>query len=194
LQDISRKHPNFGLTLDGSAVWRWRHLYRIVVDLATSLGTATVIIFGVMGLAYRSLRIGLISIIPNMLPLAFTGACLVYAGMSLELVSVCAFTVCLGIAVDDTIHFLTRFQEEQARTTDHLPAIRRAFTAVGTGMIMTTLVLVTGFCTVLFSDSRDHRIFASMSVLTLSMALVADLFVLPALLACFAKKAEARQP
>lgn len=69
-------------------------------------------IFLVLTMAYRSIRIGLIALIPNFFPLAFTGTWLVATGHSLELAMVCAFTVCLGIAVDDTIHFLTRYREE----------------------------------------------------------------------------------
>jgi predicted RND superfamily exporter protein len=186
LERIAAEFPAFTFHLDGSAVWRWRNLYQIVVDLAASLGSAAVIIFGVLAMAYRSLRIGLISIIPNVFPLAVTGTFLVLAGQSLEVVSVCAFTVCLGIAVDDTIHFLTRFQEERAETQDDDEAIRRAFAAAGTGMIMTTLVLVVGFATVVFSDMREQRIFAAMGALTVATALVGDLILLPALLLRFA--------
>ena len=185
---IQTAHPGFELSLSGSAVRRWRNLYQIVVDLAASLGTATLIIFVVLAFVYRSVRIGLISIIPNMFPLATTGAYLVFTGQALELVSVCAFTVCLGIAVDDTIHFLTRFEEERKRTDSEHEAIRRAFTGVGTALIMTTVIVVAGFSTVLFSDSRDHRIFATMGTLTIATALFGDLVFLPALLARFAKK------
>jgi hypothetical protein len=108
-------------------------------------------------------------------------------------VSVCAFTVCLGIAVDDTIHFLTRFQEERPETQDDREAIRRAFAAAGTGMIMTTLVLVVGFATVIFSDMREQRIFAAMGALTVATALVGDLVLLPALLLRFAPPAPRRK-
>lgn len=188
LAALQATHPEFELSLSGSAVRRWKNLYQIVVDLATSLGTATLIIFAVLACVYRSLRIGLISIIPNMFPLAITGTYLVITGQALELVSVCAFTVCLGIAVDDTIHFLTRFEEERKKTHDQQEAIRRAFTGVGTALIMTTVILVAGFSTVLFSDSRDHRIFATMGTLTIGTALFGDLIFLPALLARFAKK------
>ncbi|MEX2139866.1 MAG: efflux RND transporter permease subunit [Pirellulales bacterium] len=186
LERIAAEFPAFRFELTGTAVWRWRNLYQIVVDLAASLGSAAVIIFGVLAMAYRSLRIGLISIVPNVFPLAVTGTFLVLAGQSLEVVSVCAFTVCLGIAVDDTIHFLTRFQEERTETQDDQEAIRRAFAAAGTGMIMTTLVLVVGFATVLFSDMREQRIFAAMGALTVATALVGDLLLLPALLLRFA--------
>jgi predicted RND superfamily exporter protein len=187
LKRIAEQHPAFTFELAGSAAWRWRNLYQIVVDLAMSLGSAAVIIFGVLGLAFRSVRIGLISIIPNVFPLAVTGTFLVLTGQSLEVVSVCAFTICLGIAVDDTIHFLTRFQEERDAARSDFEAIQRAFTGAGTGMIMTTLVLVVGFATVLFSDMREQRIFASMGALTLASALVGDLILLPALLLRFAR-------
>jgi predicted RND superfamily exporter protein len=186
LESIAAEFPVFRFELSGTAVWRWRNLYQIVVDLAASLGSAAVIIFGILALAYRSLRIGLISIVPNVFPLAVTGTFLVLAGQSLEVVSVCAFTVCLGIAVDDTIHFLTRFQEERAETRDDREAIRRAFAGAGTGMIMTTLVLVVGFATVIFSDMREQRIFATMGALTVAAALLGDLILLPALLLRFA--------
>lgn len=188
LSEIATKHPGFVLSLSGSAVWRWENLYQIVQDLTASLGTAMIIIFVVLSVVYRSLRMGLISILPNVFPLAVTGSFLALTGQSLEMVSVCAFTVCLGIAVDDTIHFLTRFEEERARHVDQKEAIRKAFTGVGTALVMTTIVLVAGFSTVVFSDSRDHRIFASMGVLTISSALFGDLVFLPALLARFAPK------
>jgi len=183
LEQLEREFPDFQFNLSGRAVWRWENLYQIVVDLAASLGTASMIIFGVLALVYRSLRLGLISIVPNMFPLVFTGAYLAVSGYNLEIVMVCCFTVCLGIAVDDTIHFLTRYQEEQQRTADENAAIRRAFTGVGTALIMTTTVLVIGFTTVMFSESRDHKIFATMGALTIGAALFGDLVFLPALLA-----------
>ena len=188
LSRISRDHPEFRLVLEGEAVWRWRHLYQIVVDLAASLGSAALIIFVVLGFCYRSLRIGLIAVIPNVFPLAVTGTWLVLSGHSLEIVSVCALTVCLGIAVDDTIHFLTRYQESCETAVSVEDAVRQAFGNVGVAMVMTTVVLVTGFATVASSDSRDHHIFATMGTLTISSALLGDLILLPALLAWFAPK------
>lgn len=187
LSELARRHPHFQFTLRGSAVWRWENLYQIVVDLLASLGTAALIIFVVLGVVYRSVRIGLISVFPNLFPLTIAGVYLVMIGQSLEIVTVCAFTVCLGIAVDDTIHFLTRFQEERAHA-DIDDAIRRAFTSVGTALLITTVVLVTGFSSVFFSDSRDHIIFASMGAITIGSALLADILFLPALLAWLLKR------
>ena len=194
LNELMAAHPGFSWDLDGSAARRWRDLYRIVLDLATSLGTAIVIIFVVLTVAYRSLRIGLISITPNLFPLVATGTALVCVGQNLELVSVCSFTVCLGIAVDDTIHFLTRFREEQERGGSRNAAIRRAFVGVGTALVMTTVVLILGFATAMLSDSRAHQIFAAMGIMTIGTALFADLLFLPALLSQFADDPPGRLP
>ena len=185
LAELQSQRKDFQIRLTGRAVERWENLYQIVVDLAISLGTASLIIFMVLAVVYRSLRLGLISIIPNVFPLAITGTLLWLFGQSLEIVSVCAFTVCLGIAVDDTIHFLTRYREEECKTEDRRLAIRRSFVGVGTALIMTTVVLIIGFSTALLSDSRDHRIFAIMGILTIGSALFADLVFLPALLLRF---------
>ena len=190
LASLVEQHPGFETRMTGDSIWRWENLYEIVVDLATSLGVASLIIFAVLAMVYRSFRIGLISIVPNCFPLAVAGTWLALSGQSLEVVTVCAFTVCLGIAVDDTIHFLTRYIEELNRTDDDEEAIRRAFTGVGTALIMTTIVLVAGFSTVLLSDSRDHFLFASMGAITLTAALFADLVFLPALLARFVQRPE----
>ncbi|MDB5335067.1 MAG: hypothetical protein JWN70_686 [Planctomycetaceae bacterium] len=186
LSQIVSKHPDFNLSLAGSAIHRWRDLYRITMDLGSSLGSETVIIIFVLGLVFRSIRIALIAMIPNVFPLVLCATWMVFTGQPLEIVTVCSFTICLGIAVDDTIHFLTRFQEELPRSTSRKQAIRSTFEAVGTSMLMTTMVLVVGFSTVTFSDMRDQRIFASMGVLTMITAMVGDLVILPALLAVYA--------
>lgn len=188
IAEIQTEHPGFTCELSGSAIWRWRNLYQIVLDLFSSLGSEAVIIFGVMMVAYRSIRLGLISIIPNAFPLAVAAVYMVITGQPLEVVSVCSFTICLGIAVDDTIHFLTRYQEECLIAQSRDDAIRRSFANAGTGMIMTTVILVAGFSTVLFSGLRDHQVFAKMGALTIVAAFFGDLVLLPALLACYGPK------
>lgn len=187
LQAIQKQHQSFTLELRGSAVWRWQNLQQIVVDLAYSLGSASIVIFMVLTIAYRSIRIGLIALVPNFFPLAFTGTWLVATGQSLELAMVCAFTVCLGIAVDDTIHFLTRYREESDEKSDE-DAIRSAFVSTGTALIMTTVILTVGFSTVIMSGMREQRIFATMGCLTISSALLGDLIFLPPMLAYFRKR------
>ena len=186
-EKMEAEQPGYRFELGGSAVRRGRDLYKIVLDLARSLGTASIIIFIMMALAYRSLRIGLISVVPNLFPLVVTATVLVLMGLPLEIASVCSFTVCLGIAVDDTIHFLTRFRSELEQSQDLQHAIRRSFVGVGTAMVITTLIMMVGFGTVLGSDMPSHRSFSAMAVSTIGSALIGDLLFLPALLARFGK-------
>ena len=182
LAEWSAKQSDIELRLEGRPVQISRDLYQIVTDLRTSLGTATITSLVVLAVVYRSARVGLVSIIPNLFPLVATGALLVMVGKSLDLSSVCAFVVCLGIAVDDTIHFLSRFRQEMVETTHVSDAIERTIVGVGSALLMTTVILVAGFATLLLSDLPGHRTFAGMACVTISAALLGDLVALPAIL------------
>jgi len=188
LVELKKEFPGCHFALYGSPVSRGRQLYQIVVDLTTSLGTASIIILITMALVYRSWKIGLITIVPNMFPLVVTATYLLVIGQPLEIASVCSFTVCLGIAVDDSIHFLSRYQDERREGKSPVDAVRATFIGVGTALITTTVVLIAGFGTVLTSDLPGHRTFASMACWTIGAALLGDLIFLPALLLCFDKK------
>ncbi len=190
LLQIESRQPGLTLELQGDAIWRWQNLYKIVTDLTASLGSASVVIFLVLSVAYRSLRLGLISIVPNILPLLGAASFMALTGQPLEIVGVCCFTICLGIAVDDTIHFLSRYKEELKSGKEHRLVIEEAFQGVGTGLTMTTIVLVAGFASVLFSETRDHRVFGTLGIITLLMALVCDMLFLPALLSYFHRPAD----
>lgn len=188
LADIAAKNAGLKLTLSGEPVSRGRNLHRIVTDLAASLGSAALIIFVVLAIAFRSLRLGLIAVIPNVFPLAVTAAVMLLLDHPLEIASVCSFTVCLGIAVDDTIHYMSRYREEIARGCDVPTAVRRAFEGVGAAMIVTTVVLLAGFASVLLSELPGHRYFSAMAVSTIAAALIGDLLILPAMLVRFAAR------
>lgn len=159
----------------------------MIRDLARSLGAAALFIFLVIGIALRSASLGIISIVPNVFPLAGTGALLALAGAPLQFTSVLVFTVCLGIAVDDTIHFLVHFRREMKTGRDIQAAIRGSIASVGHVMIITTLILIAGLCVLLLSGMPTLRLFGLLSIVALGLALLADLFFLPALLLYFRK-------
>jgi predicted RND superfamily exporter protein len=138
-----------------------------------------------IAVAFRSFTVGLLSIVPNLLPLALTGTILYWLGLPLEIASVCSFTVCLGIAVDDTIHFLTRYRFECQQGHDVCEAVRRAVQGVGGALLITTVILVSGFATVLVSELPAQRTFSAMACTTITSALLGDLVFLPAMLIYF---------
>ncbi|MFP6619192.1 MAG: efflux RND transporter permease subunit [Pirellulaceae bacterium] len=175
----------FKLLLTGSSVVAAENISQMLTDLGQSLGLATIVIFIVLVIVYRSLRIGLICLLPNILPLLITATVIVVSGEPLQLASVLVFTVCLGIAVDDTIHFISRFRRELAVDQDVDAALRRTFVAVGAALLTSTLILLVGFCSALASDLPHIRMFVSLSCVAIFSALLGDLLILPAMLACF---------
>jgi len=194
LRKLGRRHPGIDMHLTGTVVVASRNINQMIVDLAKSLGLAAIVIFTVMSLVFRSLRLGLISVLPNAFPMVVTAAVLVLSGRPLQLTSVIVFSICLGIAVDDTIHFLTRFRRELHYDWDTPAAIRRTFIRVGSALITTTIVLVAGFGSVLISELPSSRLFGWLSCTAIASALMGDLIILPALLACFVKPWHLRVP
>lgn len=188
LAEISERHDGIALRLTGTPVVATRTVHTMLTDLGKSLSLASVIIFAVMSLAFRSLAYGLVSVIPNAFPLAVTSAFLVFTGRPLQLSSLIVFTVCLGIAVDDTIHVLTRYRRELERSPGAREAVRRSFVAVGRALAVTTLVFLAGFGTVLTSVIPLIQLYAWLSCLAIAAALVGDLVILPALMVCFLGK------
>jgi len=179
--------PGIHYHLTGTTVLASRNLNQMIADLASSLGTAAIIIFVVMSLGFRSLRLGLISTVPNLFPMAVTATFLVVTGRPLQMTSVIVFSICLGIAVDDTIHFINRFQRELSFGGLVDGAVLRTYRAVGSAMLMTSSVLLVGFGSLQISEMPTTRLFSGLSCLTIAAALVGDLLILPALLRCFVR-------
>lgn len=148
-----------------------------------SLGTALAVIFVVMALMFLSVRIGLLAILPNVVPIAVFFGILGWGGIYLNLGTSLIGAVVLGLAIDSTIHYMTRFNWELRGETDQGAAIARALQAVGSPVIYTTVALVIGFCTFALSSFMPIQNFGVLSGVTLAVALVSNLALLPALLA-----------
>ncbi|MCP4171905.1 MAG: MMPL family transporter, partial [Fuerstiella sp.] len=185
LQGLARDHSGFEVKLVSDIIVESRVVRQIIEELMESLLAAAFIIFGVLAVSFRSLRIGLISIVPNIMPLAIAAAIRLLINDSLGIAGACSFAICLGIAVDDTIHYLSHFQRERAKGCTAVEANRHTFVYVGSALMMTTLVMTSGLATVLISRLPPHVNFAAMGCATLAAALPADLLVLPALLSLF---------
>ena len=180
---VQEKYAGFRMHLTGSPVVAARNLNLIIVDLCKSLGLASVIIFVVMTLVFRSIRRGLISVLPNVFPLVSAAAMLIVVrNGAVELSSIITFSICLGIAVDDTIHFISRFERELAEGRDVVEAIQQSVAKVGAALLVTTLTLIGGFGAGIFSQLPALRVFGLLSCVALVAALAADVLVLPALL------------
>jgi hydrophobe/amphiphile efflux-3 (HAE3) family protein len=152
-------------------------------DLFVSLMFAMVIIFGMMTVVFRSLRIGLISILPNAIPLVMTFGYMGLANIDLNTTTIIIFAISLGIAVDDTIHFLARFREElHAHPDDVRTAILDAYNGAGRAILITSVMLLIGLVVLLASNFVPTRRFGTLTGITIFGAVLGDLFVLPPIL------------
>ncbi|MCB9916023.1 MAG: MMPL family transporter [Planctomycetes bacterium] len=183
LAGLESAHPGFRFHLTGQAIVSGFLFGEVSRDLVLSLGLASLTIFAVLAFAFHSLRLGLVSIVPNAFPLAMTAALLVL--LDIPMAGATAFVMSLGIAVDDTIHLVARFRRELGDGAALPDAVEQAVIGVGKALLLTTVVLVIGFAPVLTSDFPRNRVFAGMIMVTVAAALVGDLLILPAMLRLF---------
>ena len=155
----------------------------LVSDLTTSFVAAFILITLVMIILFKSVPITLISVIPNTIPMLAMAAIMGYFDIILRPPTAMTFAVAFGIAVDDTIHYLTRYRMElPALKWDYRLANDRTIITTGLAMITTTGILVTGFLILVFSSFTPTADFGLLAALTILIALVCDLTFLPALL------------
>jgi predicted RND superfamily exporter protein len=184
LAEIEMRYPGYHLHLTGTVVVAARSLRGVIRDLAVSLGFDAAVVFLVIALGLRSFTYGLISVIPNALPLLFVANYLLWTGQPLQVVSVLTFCLCLGIAVDDTIHFLMAYRRERGAGREAWSAIRHTVHHCGTAVIMTSIILAGGFAVMMASVMPALRLFGFLTTLTFLVAMVSEILVLPALLTC----------
>jgi predicted RND superfamily exporter protein len=156
---------------------------QIVTGLQLDLTLSVLVNLGLIGFAFQSFRVALASAIPNLFPVLGTEAWLYFSGQGLELTTVIALTIAFGIAVDDTVHFLSHYlhsRREEKRS--HLEAIKHTVDRIGGAIVATTIILCAGMAIVTFSELPQVALFGTLFVSTLAFAVIGDLFILPALL------------
>lgn len=140
------------------------------------------VIAGLILIFTRDLKLTLLSIIPNALPLGIIGGMMGFFHVDLNLSTAIIFSVAFGIAVDDSIHFLSRYVLEIKKGRTSLYAIKRAMLATGKSIVLTSLILLAGFCIFLQSGFSAAYHIGFFVCTTLIVALIADLVLLPTLL------------
>jgi len=181
--------PSTGIVarVTGDAFLHSRCMERFVSEMFVSLLTASVIIFGIISLLFRSIRIGLISALPNVTPLIITLGYMWLRSYDMTAGNVIVFAIGLGIAVDDTIHFLARFREEIRTGHSTRESIQRTLESSGRAIVLTTVLIVCGLSILLLSAFVPTRRFAELTGITMAGALLGDLLLLPACLMLFWK-------
>lgn len=155
----------------------------LVGNLVFSLLLVILLISVFMAWMFRSWRMVLISLIPNLIPLLITGAIMGYFEIPIKPSTILVFSIAFGISVDDTIHFLAKYRQELLDSNWNIKkSVYRALKETGVSMIYTSVVLFFGFIIFVTSDFRGTIALGLLVSITLFVAMLANLLLLPALL------------
>ena len=153
----------------------------LVQSLVNSLGIALVFISIVMAFMFRKKSILFASLITNLIPIFTVLGILSWLGISIRPPTAMTFSVALGIAVDDSLHFLLRYRKELRQGMNRVEAIRATIMSTGSALMITTTILVSGFSVLLLSVFLPTYQFGMLSAGMIGTALLCDLTLLPAL-------------
>ncbi|TWT37071.1 MMPL family protein [Posidoniimonas corsicana] len=193
------KHASLQAVYSGIVPLVYKTQRELLRSLRESIGWATLLIAGVMMALFRNVAGGLVSMIPNVFPIVIVFGAIGWLGIKVDIGIMMTASVALGVAVDDTIHFLTWFRRGIRDGLDRQTATRVAFERCGVAMTQTTLIAGLGLSVFATSTFTPTQQFGTLMITILTAALVGDLVMLPALLCgplgwFFAPKAAAVPP
>lgn len=171
------------ITVTGLLPLLSRTLYNVMLSMAKSYAIAAVVITLLMLLLIGELRLGLLSMVPNLAPIALTLGIMGWSGLPMDMFTMLVGSIAIGLAVDDTIHFMHNFRRYFAETGDVGRAVHLTLQGTGRAMLVTSCVLSLGFFIFMFSSMNNLFRFGLLTGLTIVFALLADYLIAPALIA-----------
>ncbi len=151
-------------------------------SMAISYTYALIIITFLMILLIGKLRIGLLSMVPNLAPIIITLGIMGFFGIPLNLFTMLVGNIAIGLAVDDTIHFFHNFRRYFEQSGDVKSAIHETLHTAGRAMLITSCVLSIGFFIFMFAQMNNVSNFGLLTGIAIMLALLADYFISPALM------------
>jgi uncharacterized protein len=170
------------ITITGVNALLSRTMSATIFSMAQSYAIAAVVITLMMIILIGDIRIGLVSMIPNITPIILTLGLMGWLDLPLDLFTMLIGSIAIGLAVDDTIHFMHNYRRYHHDTGDVGEAVRKTLLTTGRAMFVTTAVLATGFFLYMGADMSNLRNFGLLTGFTIIMALLADFFLAPALM------------
>lgn len=147
-----------------------------------TLGAMVALLFIMFWLLFGSIRVAVVAIVANMVPVAVVFGVMGWSGIPLDMMTITIAAISIGIAVDDTIHYIHRFKKELNATGDYLTAMHRAHESIGYAMSYTSATIMIGFAVLTLSVFIPTITFGLLTVLVMFMAIIADLILLPKLI------------
>jgi predicted RND superfamily exporter protein len=154
----------------------------VVQTFFSSMSISIPMIFIIMLLVFKDLKLALLSLIPNVFPLATASGIMYLMGDEINIGNVIVFSVCLGIAVDDTIHFIANYKIKKSHGMSGINSLKSTLAQTGKALILTTIMLMLGFGAFVVGEFVPNQKFGIYCAIILFLALVSDLVLLPAIL------------
>ncbi|WP_035245996.1 efflux RND transporter permease subunit [Desulfogranum mediterraneum] len=154
-------------------------------SLILTSGVVFVAIMFMFALLFRNLHMAAVAIVPNLFAAAIVLGLMGWLRIPLDMMTITIAAICIGIAVDDTIHYIHRFSEEFRREGDYWAAARRSHDTIGRAMYYTTITISLGFSILAFSNFIPTIYFGLLTGFSMIAALVADMTILPLLIIRF---------
>lgn len=190
MQNIAEHLPEerYEVTVTGAWMVFQKGTTYLIKNLMVSLGLAITVIALVMALIFRSFAMVLVSLIPNLFPLLMTAGIMGYFGIPLKPSTILVFSVAFGISIDDTIHFLAKYRQELKITRYNIgQSVLLAIRETGVSMFYTSIVLFFGFTVFTASSFGGIVALGVLVSITLVIAMIGNLLLLPTLLLSFEK-------
>ncbi len=181
IRDIVAKMNTLGIDIrvSGRALQDVNTIDALVSGQIYSLATATGIIFLILFFVLRSVPLGILSILPNLFPIALNFGIMGLFGIPLNTATALIAAVAIGIAVDDTIHFLTDLKQNLSDGADTREAVRVTIQNKGSAIVLSSLILSIGFGVMVFSRFVPTINFGGLSAVIMITALIGDILLLP---------------
>ncbi len=178
----------YQVLVTGNSVVYTKGTEYLISNLLQSVLLAIVVISFIMGMLFTSFRMILISIIPNLIPLVVVAGLMGYFNINIKPSTIIVFSIALGIAVDNAIHFLSRYRFELRQNQYNAKiAVIKALHGNGISMLSSLLVLVLGFAIFIFSDFGGTQAMGILVTLTLIFSILSNIILMPMLIHTFAK-------
>jgi len=175
--DAEKLFPGAKITTVGNIPQYVTMMQYLVRGQMLSFVISILIIGVILMIAFQSIRVGLIGLIPNMMPAIFVGGYMGWAGIPLDMMTATLLPMMLGMAVDDTIHFINHSKLEYDRTLHYQTAIRRTFRVVGIAIVITSVITSAVFASFCSSACNMCLNFGLMAIIGILSALAADLLI-----------------
>jgi uncharacterized protein len=147
-----------------------------------SLGLTLVLVFAIMFMLFMSYKVGAIALLPNCFPIVVTFGVMGWFGIPLSMATSLVATIAIGLAVDDTIHYLVGYNREFKAELNKETALSKTIRHLGKPILFTTFTIGLGFSVLMLSNFKPTAVFGLLMMITMASALVADLFLLPSLM------------